>query len=123
MPYKDRIEQLAAQRRHYVNNKAVYASRSLIARRERQAYVDALRAGPCTDCKQTFHVCVMQFDHVRGTKVANISKLVKHTSLAGIKLELEKCELVCANCHAVRTWQRAQPEVPPVGVEPTLAAF
>jgi hypothetical protein len=47
----------------------------------------------------------MDFDHVRGVKVTHISQLVQG-NLQKIKDELEKCELVCSNCHRERTHQR-----------------
>lgn len=64
---------------------------------------------PCTDCRGFFQACQMQFDHLPGhEKVANISKLVGKRSLDAIKEEIAKCELVCANCHALRTFNRLQ---------------
>ena len=49
----------------------------------------------------------MQFDHVRGPKLfmlGGIDRLGK--SLVDIVTEIEKCEVVCANCHSTRTWLR-----------------
>ena len=45
----------------------------------------------------------MQFDHIMGTKVGNVSELVKQGNRQMVLEEIEKCELVCANCHATRT--------------------
>lgn len=72
-----------------------------------RAFVDRLKARPCTDCGQRFPSPVMEFDHVRGEKFGIISALVhRASSLAAIEAELEKCELVCANCHRLRTAER-----------------
>jgi hypothetical protein len=69
-----------------------------------RAYVDALKQRPCTDCARTYPPCVMDFDHVRGTKRNNIARLISRTcSLQTLSAELDKCELVCANCHRMRT--------------------
>lgn len=49
----------------------------------------------------------MDFDHVRGIKKYNIAHMVKLAySIEAIKKELEKCELVCSNCHRIRTRNR-----------------
>jgi hypothetical protein len=46
----------------------------------------------------------LDFDHVTGTKKINLSKA---KSLRSAMAEAEKCEVVCANCHRVRTAVRA----------------
>ena len=62
---------------------------------------------PCVDCGERFPHYVLDFDHVRGEKVNNISLMAgRRCSLTAIKAEIEKCELVCANCHRVRTFTR-----------------
>jgi len=50
----------------------------------------------------------MEFDHVRGTKIADISKMTQFLdwSLADVIEEIQKCELVCSNCHKIRTYTR-----------------
>lgn len=68
-------------------------------------YVDGLKAAPCTDCGHAFPSDAMDFDHVRGVKVANISDLLGG-SRARLETELLKCELVCATCHRQREMNR-----------------
>lgn len=69
-----------------------------------------LKSHPCTDCGMTFHPAAMQFDHTSSEdKRNNVANLVsmglgKKTVLA----EIEKCDLVCANCHAIRTFNRRE---------------
>jgi hypothetical protein len=46
----------------------------------------------------------MDFDHVRGQKVDGISVMMNTRSLAAVQEEMAKCEIVCANCHRIRTW-------------------
>lgn len=71
----------------------------------RRAKLQALKAGPCVDCGDTFPPECMDFDHVRGEKVANVGSL---TTFSNVKLmaEIAKCDLVCANCHRIRTQAR-----------------
>lgn len=62
---------------------------------------------PCVDCGETDRV-VMEFDHVRGEKRYNISEMVSRGfGYDSIMAEIEKCEVVCANCHRRRTARRA----------------
>ena len=75
-------------------------------RHRRKSLVDELKKAPCTDCKLTFHPIAMDFDHVRGAKVAEISKLARSSvSIDTVIAEIAKCELVCANCHRIRTFK------------------
>ena len=68
---------------------------------------DIKLASGCIDCEYNQHPCALEFDHVRGEKVENVSRMV----LSGfawdrIVTEIAKCEVVCANCHAIRTAER-----------------
>lgn len=68
-----------------------------------------LKSKPCTDCGDQFPPSVMDFDHMRGEKVAEVSALVgSRGSLKRILAEIEKCDLVCANCHRLRTARRRE---------------
>jgi hypothetical protein len=49
----------------------------------------------------------MQWDHLPGyEKVGDLGRLQARHSKAAVLAEIAKCELVCANCHAVRTFRR-----------------
>jgi hypothetical protein len=77
------------------------------ARKRNREYVWELKSNPCTDCGQIYHPTAMQFDHTDTDKEFNVSDMVKNGfSLTRIQEEINKCELVCANCHAVRTYER-----------------
>jgi hypothetical protein len=67
-----------------------------------------LKSEPCTDCGNQFPVCCMDFDHRAGTKKAyNLgSMFAHHYSRELIQTELDKCDLVCSNCHRIRTQNR-----------------
>ncbi len=60
---------------------------------------------PCLDCGNHFQWCAMDFDHVRGVKKQAVSKMPNYRREM-VEAEIAKCELVCANCHRVRTHQR-----------------
>ena len=68
---------------------------------------DFKRNNPCTDCGSTYPFYVMDLDHIRGTKLMDISRLVSRgASLSKLSTEIAKCDLVCANCHRIRTFVR-----------------
>lgn len=60
---------------------------------------------PCADCGVQYPYYVMQFDHVRGEKKFNLGG-GWNNSIEAIQEEIAKCDVVCANCHAERTYQR-----------------
>jgi hypothetical protein len=63
---------------------------------------------PCADCGVRYPYYVMDFDHRPGTtKKVNLTVLVKRGPAQDILLaEIAKCDVVCANCHRARTYQR-----------------
>lgn len=75
------------------------------ASRESRAFlITYLRAHPCVDCGET-DIVVLEFDHLRDKRAA-ISQMIGNQELRTIKAEIEKCDVVCANCHRRRTAQR-----------------
>jgi hypothetical protein len=72
--------------------------------------LDEIKDAPCADCGGRFPPYVMDFDHKDwSTKTATIS-MMRHSTLERIKEEIAKCELVCSNCHRIRTHkQRSDP--------------
>jgi len=72
-----------------------------------RSFIFDLKNGvPCHDCKRRFPHFVMDFDHVRGEKKFTIGKGTAKYSIEQLKTEVAKCDLVCANCHRIRTYTR-----------------
>ena len=64
---------------------------------------------PCADCGETFPIYVMHWDHLpEFEKVNQVSVMVASRTREAVLEELKKCELVCANCHVMRTVNRAR---------------
>ena len=62
---------------------------------------------PCVDCGESDPV-VLEFDHVRDTKRAAVTKLIIDcVKWETVLLEIEKCEVRCSNCHHRATYKRA----------------
>lgn len=59
------------------------------------------------DCGIKYPHYVMDFDHRdRKLKLASINRMINFHSYSKDKIleEIEKCDLVCANCHRIRTY-------------------
>lgn len=61
---------------------------------------------PCKDCGNKFPPECMDFDHLGEDKTGHVSVLNRTRSEAVVLAEIAKCDIVCANCHRIRTHQR-----------------
>lgn len=69
-------------------------------------YVDSVKKDqPCADCGVKYPPYVMDFDHLND-KTMNVAEMRLRRGLESVKEEIKKCELVCANCHRIRTHDR-----------------
>lgn len=64
---------------------------------------------PCSDCEGVFPPYAMEFDHREpGTKTQAVTRMVGRVGTSRILVEAAKCDVVCANCHRMRTYLRRQ---------------
>lgn len=93
---------------HYKNNRERIGVLKTLWRKEFTDWYYSLKENkPCADCGVVFHVEAMEWDHLPGfEKKACLSSLFQRKDKNGIIEEVKKCQLVCANCHAVRTYKR-----------------
>jgi hypothetical protein len=72
---------------------------------ERRRILDAFKlAEGCADCGYAEYACALDFDHRPGeVKVGGVSSMLAGCSMERVWAEVEKCDVVCANCHRVRT--------------------
>lgn len=75
-------------------------------RKDRYDWFLKLKSEPCSDCWQKFDPVCMDFDHVRGDKKYGIASIWRDRDIEKVKDELSKCDLVCSNCHRIRTYSR-----------------
>ncbi|WP_395000850.1 hypothetical protein [Acinetobacter sp.] len=96
--------------KHYKNNKQAYIDK---ARKNCNRYISKIdkiltrykRLKGCIDCGNKEPI-VLEFDHVRGTKIKEVSILRRNCNWKKIKEEIKKCDLRCANCHRLITHKR-----------------
>lgn len=107
MPYADKEKQKEFQQRWHQENKDRRREADRIRKVRDKEIIREKKNKPCADCRETYPFYVMQFDHVEDNKEHTISRLVANRQIKKALLEIEKCEVVCANCHATRTYLRA----------------
>ncbi len=91
----------------YERNKELTQQRTRDRRGKILAFVQEYKeARACVDCGTNYPYWILEFDHVHGEKLGNISTMVKNCSMNAILEEIEKCDVVCSNCHRTRTRNR-----------------
>ena len=119
MPFKDKDTRKAYHKvyskNHYEANIEEYKLKALEsnrrARKRNRDYIKEIKeSNPCMDCGKSYPFYVMHFDHIydKNGSVSDLSRA--SSSLERIQKEIDNCELVCANCHAERTYSRAYDE-------------
>lgn len=98
------------KRAYYQKNRAKIDAQSRAYKQSLQDAIWEIKGStPCTDCGEQYDPWVMQFDHIDpDTKSANIGQLITRGAKKALFEEIEKCEIVCANCHADRTYRQMQ---------------
>ena len=105
-----------ARRRHnrayyHRNGKDKILAANKASRLRNKEYVDRIKTeNPCLDCGNYFPAICMDFDHLPGfDKHDNVAELTRGgCSIETIDAEIAKCELVCSNCHRIRTLNRLE---------------
>ena len=112
MAYKNPSDQRACWRRWYKRNRRKHIAHSAAWKKAFRLKVRLIlqrlrHMKRCVDCRNKYPHWIMQFDHVRGQKLGNVTQMANMGfTLKEIRKEISKCEIVCANCHSDRTHQR-----------------
>jgi len=98
-----------SQRNHYKRNREKRIANSSGTNAMYRSAISTLKieAG-CVDCGYNEHPEALHFDHIEDNKTNGIAQLSLYPALE----EIEKCEVRCANCHAIktrRTWKGGRP--------------
>jgi hypothetical protein len=81
----------------------ITAAKALKIEEARKKVLEYLRRNPCVDCGESDPI-VLDFDHVRGEKVAYVATMIKDGLVwSRIEEEIAKCDIRCANCHRRKT--------------------
>ena len=97
----------AYHRAYYARNAAKIRAARSCHEKARRAYHRAIvlehKQCGCRDCGELDPI-VLDFDHVRGKKVANIAEMCGKVSEKTMLAEIAKCDVRCANCHRRKTY-------------------
>lgn len=94
-------------KKHYAANKQKYIDQAKARKALLKEEIWELKRQPCLDCGIMYEPWIMQFDHREGEeKLGTISQWMNENRRNKVYEEIAKCDLVCANCHADRTYQR-----------------
>lgn len=72
-------------------------------------FIRSYKYKPCMDCHKSYPYYVMDFDHRNPRrKEFQISTILSKRSMTEkrLKKEIKKCDVVCANCHRIRTYKK-----------------
>lgn len=100
MPCRTQEEQKLAQHKSYLKNKDKIRQRLIDRRNQNRNYVNNIKANSqCVYCGEG-HIACLDFHHKDSSlKEEVISRAVVDWTLERLKTELDKCEIVCSNCH------------------------
>lgn len=93
--------------RHYYKHKERLLAQSKRRRVAMQEEIDLIKWRPCMDCGGIYPPYVMDFDHVRGKKLFQVAGSL-HRSRERVLAEVAKCDVVCSNCHRMRTFRHKE---------------
>lgn len=68
----------------------------------RQFLIDYKSKNPCVDCGEA-NPLVLEFDHISKNNKSYTIATMHGNSKSKVLKEIEKCEMRCANCHAIKT--------------------
>ncbi len=73
---------------------------------EFRIWCNSLKDGKaCIECKKSYHFSCLDWDHRYGYKLISVANLMaKSRDKELILKETEKCELMCANCHRIKSF-------------------
>jgi hypothetical protein len=92
----------AANRRHYIEQEA--KRKRARAEKRMRFLLEYFNARPCADCGEDDPL-VLEFDHL-ADKRFDIGAGLPDRNWEALLEEMEKCDVVCANCHRRRTARR-----------------
>lgn len=101
LPADESWEELSVDQRWHYRNVAWNTERTLRRRAELRAWAYEYKQAStgCVRCDEDDPAC-LDFHHVEGNKEMSVSSMISHGySKERLLDEIEKCEILCANCH------------------------
>ena len=92
-----------ALKEYYQTNKDKFREHNKNNRKKQREFVQDLKKGKCCSrCGWNEHPCALDFHHIdASTKYKDIAMMTQTHSIKKLQEEIDKCILVCANCHRI----------------------
>lgn len=106
MPYKDQARQVAAQKKWYEENHHLLMRRQRDRRKlVRKQLTEYKKNLSCVRCGMDHPAC-LDFHHTDPTgKENSITNATKNWSWERILQEIQKCIVLCSNCHRIEHYK------------------
>lgn len=102
MPYKNKERQKKSQHESYLRNKDKYIARKQKTRRDNKKYVLNIRKNSvCCICGFNNWMALVFHHRNKDEKIDAISNIADRCGRKKLDKELIKCDIICANCHAI----------------------
>lgn len=117
MPHKNNKQAMERHKKYmkevwYPKNRQKHIEYVTKQKAKAMELVEKLKDQPCADCGDQFPRVAMDFDHVRGKKIMDLSRAARRGwGEAKILAEAAKCDVVCSNCHRVRTLKNVKSKI------------
>jgi hypothetical protein len=95
-------------RQNYYRWMCISCERIILDERKNQykeEYLNYKKTLSCNRCGNNNHR-VLQFHHTNTNKEFNISSKVGRRTLLSLMKEIDKCEVLCANCHSIEHYEQ-----------------
>lgn len=115
---KLRVRQKRANDKFYLqNNKKIYL-RKKRRRHDIKRELISLKGGECEMCGYNKCISALEFHHKGKNKDGHLTTIIKNSSKQKALKEVEKCILLCANCHRELHSKGVSDNVSPLGSSP-----
>jgi len=100
------------KREHYQRNKQKYKDKNDQFYLECKELIKKEKDISCMDCGQRYPYYVMDFDHrdPKEKKFGIAQAAWMCSTIKKVREEIEKCDVVCSNCHRIRTFRSRFPD-------------
>jgi hypothetical protein len=96
---------------HYLNNREKYVRNGIAhkknRRQEHKKIIDDIRSKGCCECGET-HPAVLDFHHIDPSDKDFVIAKYSEYGLETLLKELNKCIVICSNCHRKMHWNEKQ---------------
>lgn len=103
---KSTVAQKEWKQKNYQNKKEYFLARQRKRRECFKRILEVAKNKPCIDCGHIFQTCAMDLHHRNPEeKIRDVANLQNFSSEKKLREEIDKCDVICSNCHRVRSYK------------------